>query len=82
MVAHKRFKLGIDSRYFIKLKAEELSYQDKLVVLEPSYAVKTYFAMDKNNADSKALNQMFSKELKNFKQTHTYRQLLKKYQLQ
>ena len=52
---------------FLKQKTKEYSYQDKLVILEPSYEIKTYFALVKNNAETEKLNKLFSEELIKFK---------------
>ena len=82
MVAGKRYRIGIGSRKAVESEMKLNEYKDKLIILDPPYYIKTYFAFSKNRGSSyKALAADFSNALKAFQQTAQYKEIIDKYGL-
>ena len=80
MVANKRYKIGIGSRKRFEDTIKEKALADKVIVLDPPYRIKTYFAFTrKKGVLYKALAKDISEALANFKSSEEYRGILKKY---
>jgi len=80
MIACRRYKIGIGSRKAIETEIAAQGYEKNLVILEPPYYIKTYFAFSKKKGLShKALARDFSDALQSFKKSGGYEQILKKY---
>ena len=81
MVAGKRYRMGIGSRKAVESEKKLNAYKDKLIILDPPYCIKTYFAFSKDRGSSyKALAADFSNALKAFKQTAQYKRIMDKYE--
>ncbi len=80
MIAGKRFKIGIGSREAVENEIRRHGYADELVILEPPYTIKTYFALSKRRDPAyEDLAEDLSDALKAFKQTRDYDRILEKY---
>ena len=80
MIAHKRYRIGIGSRGRFEKIIQEKNLGDKIIILNPPYTIKTYFAFTrKKSASYKTLAKDISEALTNFKTTEQYKRILEKY---
>lgn len=79
-VVKRRIDIGVGNKPALLLYAEKVNYTDKIEFLEPPIDIgSNYFAFSKAKADSKQLAADFSAEVKRFKETDEYKQILAKY---
>lgn len=80
MIAYKRYKIGIGSKRRFENMIKKKALEDKVIIIDPPYMIKTYFAFTrKKGVLYKTLAKDFSEALTNFKTTEQYKQILKKY---
>lgn len=80
MIAHKRCQIGIGSRGRFENTIKENALEDKVIILDPPYMVKTYFAFTRNKGGAyQTLAQDFGAALTHFKTTKQYQRILEKY---
>lgn len=80
MIAKKRYQIGIGSRKAVEAEIKARGCEKKLVILKPSYYIKTYFAFSKKKGPSyKALAEDFSDALRSYKKSGEYERTLKRY---
>ncbi len=82
MLIGKRFDIAIGSAPSIIKHAKELKVSDQIVFLEPPVEkTPAYMAFSKKMTNVHAIVREFSEELKKFKRTEEFRQIIKKYYL-
>jgi polar amino acid transport system substrate-binding protein len=80
MIARKRYKLGIGSRGRFENMIKEKNLADRVIILEPPYLIKTYFAFSQEKGVLyKPLAEDFSRVLAAFKISDKYMLILKKF---
>jgi polar amino acid transport system substrate-binding protein len=80
MIAGRRYRIGIGSLDTVETEIKKQGYEKKMIILDPPYRIKTYFAFSKKkDAFYKTLAKNFSDSLKAFKTTEQYARIVKKY---